>query len=138
VLVVCLALCGCTQDPYGASAKLGQDIAVGIGGAMTTVDQMHSTGLITGAEESNILGYMQFANVADGAFLVCVGKAHAATTPAPGVFTACVNAFNSSLNIPSELALLKVANPSAQTQINSVVTPVAAAITTLLTFLGGK
>ena len=131
-----LSLAGCS-DPYGACVKAGADIATGISGGARTVVQLEASGLITQSEELNVLGYMKFANDADGAFLTCVSSANTAGSKA-GTFTACAQAFNTSLANPTELALIHVSNPNAQTQITTISQTIATGVATLITALGGK
>lgn len=133
-LIFCLAGC---SDPYGACVKAGADIATGISGGAQTVVQLEASGLITQAEELNVLGYMKFANDADGAFLNCASAANTAGSKA-GTFTACAQAFNTALANPTELALIHVSNPNAQTQITTISQSIATGISTLLTALAGK
>ena len=134
-LLLCLSLAGC-KDPYGGASKAGQDIATSITQGMQTVSQLAGTGTVTQIEALNVLGYFEFANKADEAFLTCVSGAHAGGNK-PGTYTACASAFNSSLNTPSELLLLHVVNPSASATISTVVTGLSTAVTAITTALGG-
>lgn len=137
-LVPLLALClvGC-KDNYGACVKAGADIATGIGQGMQLVDQLRQQGAISTAEESNVLGYLKFANDGDTAFLACVQQVHLATTKATA-YTGCAQTFNSALNNPQETALIHVGNAQAQATISNVVQGVVTGINLVITGLGGK
>jgi hypothetical protein len=130
-----LALAGCA-DPYGACVKAGANIATSISGANQTVVTLETGGLISPAEEINVLGYLKFVNDTDGAFLACASAAHTAGNK-PGTYTACAQTFSTSLANPQELALIKVSNPAAADQIQAVVTAVNAAVTAVTAALGG-
>ena len=67
---------------------------------MKTVDSLRQQGLVSPAEESNVLDYLEFANKADEAFKSCADTAHTAGSKA-GSFTACATTFNTSLNNPT-------------------------------------
>lgn len=131
-----LLLVGCS-DPYGACEKAAADIGTGIGGGMKTVDQLRVSGLISAAEETNVLGYLKFVNDANGAFGLCAQSAHTAGSKA-GAYTACANVFQTTLANPAELALIKVGNPQAQQEVQTVVNGVNTGITAVMTALGGK
>jgi hypothetical protein len=134
-LVLLLVLTGC-KDPYGSSAKAGGDIALGIAAAFSTVDQLRVQGTITPAEELNVVGYLKFANDSDKAFLTCVSVAHDNGNKA-GTYTACAQTFNTSINNPAELALIKVNNASASSTVNLVVNGLTAATKAIVSGLGG-
>ena len=134
-LAVLILLCGC-KDPYGASIKAAADIGTGIAQGMKTVDSLRQQGLISAAEESNVLDYMEFANKADEAFQSCADTAHTAGSKA-GSFTACATGFNSALNNPTELALLHVGNAQASQNISVIVTGVTTAVNAIVAGLGG-
>lgn len=134
ILPFVLASCA---DPYGASVKAGATIATAITGANQTVVSLAAGGLITPAEEINVLGYLKFANDADGAFLTCASAAQTGGSKA-GSFTACAQTFSTALTSPSELTLIKVANPNAQTQIQTISQSIATGVSTLLAALGGR
>lgn len=135
IMVACVLLAGC-KDPYGASAKAGADIAQGISSALVTVTSLQQQGLITSAEALNVANYLEFANQGDEAFLTCAQMAH--TTSKAGAFTACAQTFNSALNNPTELALIKVSNPQASANISVVVTGLTTGVSAVITALGGK
>lgn len=126
---------GCS-DPYGACVKAGTDIFAGIGQGMKTVDEVRKQGLITPDEESNVLGFLKFANDADKAFLDCASKVHTNGSSA-GSYTSCAQIFNKALNTPQETALIHVSNPSAQNTINNAVQVVALGVNTIIVLLGG-
>ena len=134
-LFACLLLIGC-KDPYGASAKAGADITSGIAQGMNTVAGLETQGQISGAEAANILGYLEFANKQDEAFLTCVAAAHAAGG-VKGSYTACVTAFAATINSPSELALIHVNNPDAQANVEAVVNGITSAVAAINAALGG-
>lgn len=127
---------GCS-DPYGACEKAAADIGTSIGGGMKTVDQLRVTGVINVQEETNVLGVLKFLNDANGAFGTCAQQAHTAGSKA-GAYTACATTFQSALNNPSELALIKVGNTQAQQEIQTIVTGVNTGIVAVMTALGGK
>lgn len=134
--VFLIAAPGGCKDPYGASVKAGADIATGIGDAMKTVDTLRVSGLISVQEESNVLGYFKFANVADEAFLTCAKNVH--TTPGVGSYTACAQTFTTTLANPQQLALIHVNNPDAAAQISTAVNSVTSGINLVVAALGGK
>jgi len=104
---------------------------------MTTVDQLRVSGQITPQEETSVLGFLKFANDANGAFGVCAQQAHNAGSKA-GAYTACAATFQTTLSNPTELALIHVNNAQAQATIQTVVAGVNTGITAVITVLGGK
>lgn len=128
-------LAGCA-DPYGACVKAGADIASGIASAMQTVDVTQQNGFITSKEELNVIGYLEYANKADEAFLTCASTANAAKS-VKGSYTACASAFQNSLNSPAELAMIHVVNPSAQVTITTVVNTIINSAGAIIAGLGG-
>jgi len=134
--VLVIALAGC-KDPYGASEKAAADIGASIGAGMKTVDSLRVAGVITPQEETSVLGYLKFANDANGAFGNCASQAHAAGNKA-GAFTACAQTFLTTLNTPSELALIRVGNPQAQQEIQTIVTGVITGVNAVIAALGGS
>lgn len=133
--VLLLALTTCA-DPYGSCSKAAADIGASIGTGMHTVDQIRQAGLISTTEESNVVGYLEFANKADEAFETCISTAHTSGNK-PGTYTSCAQAFNASLNNPVQLALIKVGNSNASQQISSIVNGVATAVAAISAGLGG-
>ena len=136
VVVVALCLLGC-KDPYGASEKAALDIGNGIAAGMKATDQLRSAGKITVQEESNILGYLEFANTANGAFGKCAQSAHNAGSKA-GAYTACAQVFSTALNDPQKLALIHVSNSNSQQEVMVIVNGVTAGVSAILTALGGQ
>ena len=134
--VLVIALAGC-KDPYGASEKAAADIGASIGAGMKTVDSLRVAGVITPQEETSVLGYLKFANDANGAFGNCASQANAAGNKA-GAFTACAQTFLTTLNTPSELALIRVGNPQAQQEIQTIVTGVITGVNAVIAALGGS
>lgn len=130
-----VALLGC-NDPYGACSKAGSVIASGIGQGLSTTLQLEQQGTITAQEAVNVAGYLEFANKADEAFLSCAQTAHTNPSKA-GAFTSCATTFNTTLNTPSETALIHVANSSAQTTISAIVTGLTTGVSAVTTALGG-
>lgn len=135
-LLVLFALVGC-KDPYGATSKAGADIATGIAQGMNTVSSVAQQGSITPAEALNVLGYLEYANKADEAFLTCIQIAHTNGNKA-GTYTACAQAFNSTLNTPAQLALIHVSNTTASQNITVIVNGITAASAAITTALGGS
>lgn len=134
-LAASLGSAGC-KDPYGACVKASADIGAGIGTGMHTVDQLRLQGAISVAEESNVLGYLEFANLANKDFEICVSTAHTSGNK-PGTYTFCAQAFNTTLNNPTQLALIRVGNNAASQQISTIVNGVTAAVAAVTTALGG-
>lgn len=126
---------GC-KDPYGACEKGAADIGQGIAAGMQTVDQLRVSGIITVGEETQVLGYLKFANDANGAFAVCAQQAHNAGGKG-GAYTSCAQTFSSALANPAELALIHVTNPNAQATIQSIATAITTGLNTVVTALGG-
>ena len=137
LLVLPLALLIGCADPYGACAKAGADIASGIAQGMSTVAGLQAQGVISKTEEANVLGYLEFANQQDESFLTCATAAHTAGG-VKGSYTTCVAAFASTLNNPSELTLIRVNNPSAQENVQTIVNGISTAVAAINTALGGK
>lgn len=135
LLLVPLVLLGC-KDPYGACEKAALDIGSSIGGGITTVNDLRISGVITSQEEINIIGYLKFANDANGAFALCAKQAHVAGG-VKGSFTACAQTFQAALSNPTELALIHVTNAQAQQQVQTIVNAVTTGITGVMTALGG-
>ena len=136
LLLATLALAGC-KDPYGASAKAGADVASSLVNGQKTVDSLRVSGLISVQEDVQVQGILKFFLDADGAYLTCVSTAHK-NGDVLGTYTACAQTFNTSLNTPAELALIHVSNPSAETQITTIISGVTSGVNLLITGLGGK
>jgi hypothetical protein len=134
-LLLPLMLLACS-DPYGACEKAAADIGTGIGSGMMTINGLRTSGLITSQEEISVLGFMKFANDANGAFASCAQQAHNAGSK-KGAFTACAQTFQTTLSNPTELALIRVTNPQAQQQVQTVVNAVTTGVATVITTLGG-
>lgn len=134
-ILLTVALCGC-KDPYQTCLTAGTDIATGIAQGMKTVDSVRQQGLITPAEESSVLDYLEFANKADEAFKSCADAAHTAGSKA-GAFTACATTFNTALNNPTELALLHVSNAQASQNISTIVAGITTGVNAIITGLNG-
>ena len=137
--VICLVSFGVVscRDPYGACEKAAADIGTGIAAGMKTVDSLRVSGVITTQEETNVLGYLKFANDANGSFGTCAQAAHNAGSKA-GSFTACAQVFSTTLNNPTELALIHVGSPQAQAEITTIANGVTAGVSAILAVLGGK
>lgn len=135
-LAATLTCSGC-KDPYGACVKASADIGAGIGTGMHTVDQIRQQGAISVAEESNVLGYLEFANKANEAFQICASTAHTSGNKL-GTYTSCAQAFNTTLNNPMQLTLIRVGNNSASQQISTIVNGVTAGVAAVTTALGGS
>jgi hypothetical protein len=136
LLATLFFLYGCS-DPYGACEKAAADIGTSIGAGMKTVDSLRVSGLITPQEETQVLGYLKFANDANGAFGVCAQQAHIAGSKS-GAYTACAAAFQTTLANPTELALIRVGNSQAQQNVQTIVNGVNTGITAVLTAIGGR
>jgi hypothetical protein len=136
VLLLGLLLFGCS-DPYGACEKAALDIANGIAAGMKAVDQLRVAGTISVQEETNILGYLEFANKGNGAFGACAQAAHTAGSKA-GSYTACATDFQKALADPAQLALIHVSNPTAQQNVQIIVAGVNTGVSAILAALGGK
>lgn len=135
VLLV-FSLCGC-KDPYGACEKAALDIGNGIAAGMKSVDALRVGGQITVQEETNILGYLKFANDANGAFASCAQSAHGAGSKA-GAYTTCAQTFQLTLTKPEELALIHVGNATAQQNVQLIVDGVSTGVTAVIAALGGQ
>lgn len=138
VLLAMVLIFGATacSDAYGASVKAGANIAAGITAGDNTVLQLEQAGTITKSEAVNVLGYLEFANKADEAFLTCATTAKA-TGSAKGSFSACTVAFANTLNNPQELALLHIVNPQSQATVTAIVNSISTGVSLLATALGG-
>jgi len=128
-------LVGC-KDNYGACEKAAADIGTGIASGMKVVDSLRVSGQITVQKETEILGYLKFANDANGAFSVCAQQAHQAGSRS-GAYTACAQVFQAALSNPAELALIHVDNPQTQATVQNIVAGISAGVTAVLTALGG-
>lgn len=135
LIALCLLLAGC-KDPYGGASKAGSAIGVSITQGMQTVSALQMAGTISPTEALNTLGYFEFANKADEAFLSCVAGAHAEGNKV-GTYTFCAEAFNSALNTPSELVLLHISDAKASQKITTIITGLSTAVTAIITGLGG-
>lgn len=135
LLLAALGVNGC-KDPYGASAKVGADVAASVTSGLSTVQQLQAQGVITSQEALNVAGYLEFVNKADEAFLSCVKVAHAAGNK-PGTYTSCAQGFNTTLNNPQQLALIHVSNPTASQTVTTIVNGITTGVTALETALGG-
>jgi hypothetical protein len=137
LLLLLISGFGSCKDPYGACEKGGLAIANGITAGMKTTDQLRVQGLISTQEETNILGYLKFANDANGAFAACAQAAHSAGS-VTGSYTSCAQTFSNALAAPSELALLHVTNPQSQQNVQVLANSVVTGVTGIITALGGK
>jgi len=137
IFAVLTFLLGGCADNYGACEKAALNIGNGIAAGMKSVDALRVNGTITVQEETNVLGWLKFANDGNGAFASCAQSAHTAGNAA-GAYTACAQTFQATLTNPTELALIHVSNPNAQADIQAIVTGVSTGISALLTGLGGK
>lgn len=135
VLAVCIGVAGC-KHPYQACLKASIDIGTGIAQGMKTVDGLRQQGIITAAEESSLLDYLEFANKSDGAFLTCADTAQTAGSKS-GAFTSCATTFNTSLNNPTELALLHVSNPQASQNVTTIINGITTGVQAVIAGLGG-
>lgn len=135
IVVSFVFLAGC-KDPYGSSVTAANTAAAAIAQGMQTTFNIEQQGLISAAEASNVLNYFEFANKADEAWLTCATTAHSGGSKA-GAFTACASGFNTSLNNPTELALIKVNNPTASQDITTIVNGITTAVSAFATALGG-
>lgn len=133
MLLLLLTACA---DPYGSCVKAGAAIGSAIGQGMNTVANLAQQGTITPTEALNVLGYLEFANKGNEAFLTCVSAAHTAGNKA-GSFTACATAFNSTLNTPAELALIHVSNTTASQTVSTIINGVTTATAAIAAALGG-
>jgi hypothetical protein len=136
LLLPFLLVLGCS-DPYGACEKAALDIGNGIAAGMQATDQLRVAGKISIQEETNILGYLEFANTANGAFGKCAQAAHTAGS-VKGSYTACAQAFSTALNDPAKLTLIHVSNPTTQTDVQIIVNAVTTGVSAILTALGGS
>jgi hypothetical protein len=136
LLPLVLLLSGC-PDPYGACEKGALDIGNGIAAGMKATDQLRVAGKISVQEETNILGYLEFANTTNGAFGKCAQAAHTAGSKS-GSFTACAQVFSTALNDPTKLALIHVSDPNTQTAVQAIINGITAGVSAVLTALGGK
>jgi hypothetical protein len=134
-LLPLIFLCGCS-DPYGASVKAGATIAASITQGMNTVAQLETQGLMTPTEAGNVLGYLEFANKQDEAFINCATAAHTAGG-VKGSYTACTTGFAATLSNPQELALIHVVNPTAQTNVETIANAISAGVAAINAALGG-
>lgn len=134
-LIAAIALVGC-KDPYGASAKASADITAGITAAMQTTAGLAQQKIISAPEAVNVLGYLEFANRGNEGFETCIGTAHSGGDKL-GTYTACAQAFNTALNNPSELALIKVTNSAASQTITGLVNGLTTATAAIVSALGG-
>jgi hypothetical protein len=128
-------LLGC-KDNYGACEKAAADIGTGIASGMKVVDTLRVSGKITVEKETDILGYLKFANDANGSFSVCAQQAHQAGTKG-GAYTACAQTFQAALSNPAELSLVNVSDPQTQATVQNIVNSINAGVAAVLTALGG-
>lgn len=135
LVIPVLLLCSCA-DPYGTSAKLAQDVFVSVNQANTTVDNLQKQGIISPAEERNILDYTASVNTLDVVYLNCVVAAHTAGTA--GGFTACAQTLAASMGNPSTLAALHISNAAHQGEVTAVAQGIVTLVTVTVTALGGK
>ena len=131
-----LLIMGCS-DPYRACVKASADIGIGIGQGMHTVNDLRQSGVISSAEEANVLNYLEYANIGNKAFMSCSQMAHTSGSKV-GTFTSCAQTFNSALNNPTSLALIKVSNAGASQEISTIVNGITTGVTAVVTALGGK
>jgi hypothetical protein len=136
LIVLSILLIGCS-NPYQACEKASLDIANGIAAGMKSVDSLRVAGAISTQEETNILGYLKFANDGNGAFASCAKSVHM-TGYKTGAYTACAQQFQQALNNPRELALIHVSNQNSQQSVQLIITSVSTGVTAIITALAGK
>lgn len=129
-----LGIAGCA-DPYGASAKAASTIAASVGTGYKTIQALQQTGTISSQEALNVAGYLKFASDGDKAFESCIQSAH--SSPVANAFTACAQTFVTTLNTPTELALIHVKDSGASATISNIVSGITAGLAILETALGG-
>jgi len=135
LLLAIVVLAGC-KDPYGACEKAALNIGNGVAAGMKTTDDLRAAGKISVQEETNILGFLKFANDANGAFGNCAQQVHA--SGARTGYTACASVFQVALSNPAELALIHVSNPNTQQDVMVIVNGINTGVSTLLAALGGQ
>jgi hypothetical protein len=137
ILIPLLGLLMCTgcTDNYGAALKAHNDISTGIASSMNTVDNFRKDGVVTPQEESNILDYLEAANKANEVFLSCSVTVHGSNTA--GGYTACGEAFITTLSSPQEQALLHVANPAGLTAVTTIAQGIITGVNSVIVAFGG-
>jgi len=135
LLLTVVVLAGC-KDPYGACEKAALNIGNGIAAGMNTANDLRVAGKISLQEETNILGFLKFANDANGVFGACAQQVHA--SGAKTGYTTCALTFQQTLSNPTELALIHVSNPDSQQNVMVIVNAINTGVSTVLTALGGQ
>lgn len=139
ILAVAMSVCftaGC-KDNFGAAVKTSAAIGKGIAQAETDTDGLAKLGLITAAEEKNVLDYFNAANVLNGQFQSCLASVKAADGKTTAILS-CVNLFASGLSDPKELALLHVENPRAQAKVQTFISVLQIGLNTLSINISGS
>jgi hypothetical protein len=137
LLLPLLLLLSSCNDPYRACVQANADVAQAISNGLATITQLQQQGLISTKEAPSVAGYFEFANKADETFGNCAKNVHTSGATA-GSYTACAQAFNTSLNNPNQLALLHVSNTNASQTISIIVTGLTNGANSIITSLGGK
>jgi hypothetical protein len=135
LMVALLFASGCQQSAYRICAKGTDDVAQAINQGITVTDQLRVSGLITPAEERDVLGYYSTANALNAQFQACVANAHAAGN-AVNAFSACATTLLNGVKFPAFLTALHVVNPDAQAKVNTYANALQAAITGIIVALG--
>jgi hypothetical protein len=135
VLLLAVTLCGCT-DNYGACEKASLNIGNGIASGMVAVDQLRVAGKVSIQEETNVLGFLKFANDGNGVFAACAQQVHA--SGAKTGYTSCATTLQQTLANPQELALIHVNDATSQQNVLVIVNGLNTGISSLIAALGGN
>jgi hypothetical protein len=103
---------------------------------MKTVDTFRANGALTPQEESNVLDYLEAANKANETFLVCTITVHNNNTA--GGYTACAQAFVTTLTSPQEEALLHVADPTGLNDVSIIANGIVTGVQGVIAAFGGN
>lgn len=135
ISLCCLLLVGC-KDPYGACEKAALNIGNGISAGMKATDDLRVAGKISVQEETNILGFLKFANDGNGTFASCAKQVH--DSGAKTGYTVCANQLQTLLSDPKELALVHISNQNSQGEVMAIVEGLSGGVNTLLIALEGQ
>jgi hypothetical protein len=145
-LVVTLSLVGCAarttgttstpSTPYGIASKLADDVALSINQGDALVDAWRVQGILTSADERNILGWSNLANTVNIQYIACIRAVHLQS--AAGGFSGCAKSLSSGLGDPATLTALHISNPKSQGNVTQIAQDIVGLVTGAITALGGN
>lgn len=128
-LLACLTFVGCNGQTTAQTTQAAIAAALSIAKADIAV--------VPAQDQSSYSNYITLAQTLDGQLSTCIANV-SGIMGKNAKFLSCFNTFTQGLVNPSELALLRVLNPSTQQKIQLYVTAVVSAVNIIEAALGGN